>query len=63
MVKAIKLQTQYAKYTDVYVLNGEDELGYGKRSDFITMLYWSKSQGLLRYDKKDSVYWELVKKW
>lgn len=61
--KPSMLQTQYGSYHDVYVINGEDILDYGKRSDFITKLYWSKSNGLVRYDKKDSVYWELSKKW
>ncbi|MEO7306643.1 MAG: hypothetical protein ABIR78_08325 [Ferruginibacter sp.] len=57
------LQTQHGNYYDVYVFYGEDELGYGQRSNFITKIYWSKSNGLIRYDKKDSVYWELAKKW
>lgn len=61
--KPSMLPTQHANYNDVYVFNGEDELGYGKRSNFITKLYWSKSNGLVRYDKRDSVYWELSKKW
>lgn len=61
--KPSMLQTQYSNYNDVYVFNGEYELSYGKRSNFITKLYWSKSNGLVRYDKKDSVYWELAKKW
>lgn len=62
-VKPKVLKTPYRDYDDVYVFNGEDILGYSMRSNFITNLYWSKSQGLIRYDKNDSVYWELVKKW
>ncbi|MEO6253005.1 MAG: hypothetical protein ABIO79_06860 [Ferruginibacter sp.] len=61
--KPSPFKTQYGQYNDVYVFNGEDELGYGQRSNFITKLYWSKSNGLIRYDKKDTVYWELAKKW
>lgn len=62
--KPSTLQTQYGQYEDVYVINSEDYLGdFYKRSDFITKVYWSKSNGLIRYDKKDTVYWELAKKW
>ena len=60
--KPSAFQTKYGNYNDVYVFNG-DQLGYSERSNFITKLYWSKSNGLIRYDKKDTVYWELAKKW
>jgi hypothetical protein len=56
------LQTQYGQYNDVYVIIGEDYLDdFRQRNNFITKVYWSKSNGLIRYDKKD-VYWELEKK-
>jgi hypothetical protein len=58
------LQTQYGQYDDVYIINAEDYLGsFSQWSNFITKVYWSKSNGLIRYDKKDTVYWELAKKW
>jgi hypothetical protein len=56
------LQTQYGRYSDVYIINGEDYLGnLHQRSNFITKVYWSKSNGLIRYEKNDTVYWELSK--
>lgn len=58
----IKLQTSFGQYDDVYIIYPDDigmHLYY--RSGFVTKLYWSKSKGLIRYDKKDNVYWELVK--
>jgi hypothetical protein len=62
--KPSTLQTQYGHYDDVYVINAEDYLGtFHQRSNFITKLYWSKSQGLIRYDKMGDVYWELKKKY
>jgi len=62
--KPVTLQTSYGQYDDVYVINAEDYLGtFHQRSNFITKVYWSKSNGLIRYDKKDTVYWELAKKW
>jgi hypothetical protein len=32
-----------------------------QRSNYITKVYWSKSQGIVRFDKKDN-YWELIEK-
>ncbi|MBI3138419.1 MAG: hypothetical protein HYZ15_07530 [Sphingobacteriales bacterium] len=62
--KPSTLQTRYGHYDDVYVIHGEDYLGnYYGRSNFITKIYWSKSQGLIRYDKKDTVFWELLMKY
>ena len=62
-IKPFTLQTQYGKYDDVFLFNSEDYLDkFRQRSNFITKVYWSKSNGLVRYDKKDTVYWELAKK-
>ncbi|MEO5946608.1 MAG: hypothetical protein ABIP79_07295 [Chitinophagaceae bacterium] len=61
---ASTLETQYGQYKDVFVISAEDYLGNLKqRSNFVTKVYWSKSSGLIRYDKKDNIYWELAKKW
>jgi hypothetical protein len=61
--KPLSLQTKIGQYTDVYEINGEDYTGsFSQRSNFITKVYWSKSQGLIRYDKRGGVYWELEKK-
>jgi hypothetical protein len=61
-VSLTSVETTYGKYKDVYIIHPD---GYAKdflhRNNFVTKLYWSKSQGLIRYDKKDSVYWELVR--
>ena len=62
--KPVTLQTSSGQYNDVYIINAEDYLGnFQLRSNFITKVYWSKSNGLIRYDKKDTVYWELLKKY
>ena len=51
--KPSTLQTQYGRYNDVYIINAEDYLGnFQLRSNFITKVYWSKSNGLIRYDSK-----------
>jgi hypothetical protein len=57
------LATKHKTYNDVYVIDDEDWLNFRQRSDYVTKLYWSKSEGLIRYDKQDSVYWELTKKY
>jgi len=57
------LATKHKTYNDVYVIDDQDWLNFRQRSDYVTKLYWSKSEGLIRYDKQDSVYWELTKKY
>jgi hypothetical protein len=62
-VKPLTLQTAYGRYDDVYVIAGEDYLGtFRQRSNFVTKAYWSKSHGLVRYDKDNGICWELLKK-
>lgn len=62
-VKPIELKTLNGTFTDVYVINPIDNFGRKNRNDYVTKLYWSKSQGLVRFDKSDSEYWELIKKY
>lgn len=63
-IKPVTLRTAFYQYTDVYIFDGEDYLGnLYQRRDFITKVYWSKSQGLVRYDKRNGVHWELEKKY
>lgn len=60
-VKPVILKTKYAQYNDVYIINGEDYLGsFRKRYDFVTKIYWSKTKGLVRFDKQNNIYWELM---
>jgi len=60
-VVPITLKTKYNQYHDVYVIKSEDFLGFlNKRHGFVTKIYWSKTKGLVRFDKRDSVYWELA---
>ncbi len=60
-IKPLILQTFDGKYDDVYILESEDYLEtFSDRSNYVIRLYWSKSNGLIRYDKNYGVYWELV---
>ncbi|MDX5477359.1 MAG: hypothetical protein LPJ98_02785, partial [Cyclobacteriaceae bacterium] len=52
------VDTAYWEYNDVLVFTVDDY--YFDRSNFVVKLYWSKSKGLIRYDKKNGEYWELV---
>jgi hypothetical protein len=61
-IKFVSLSTKLKTYNDIILLSPESN-EYSDRSNFITKVYWSKSEGLIRYDKKDSVYWELTKKY
>ena len=55
-----KMDTSYDVYNDVYLIE-PDEYGrdFSNRANYVTKLYWSKSKGLIRYDKNDNLYWEL----
>ena len=57
------LATKSKTYTDICIIDDEDWLNFKQRSNYVTKLYWSKSEGLIRYDKQDGVYWELTKKY
>ncbi len=61
-IKLIPLTTKLRTYNDIILLNPESS-EYSDRGNFITKVYWNKSEGLIRYDKQDSVYWELAKKY
>ena len=62
-VKPVSLQTRNKTYNDIYIIDDVDWLNFKQRSNYITKAYWSKSEGLIRYDKQDSAYWELTKKY
>ena len=57
------LVTKTKTYKDVYIIDDEDWLNFKERSDYVTKLYWSKSEGLVRYDKQNGVVWELTNKY
>lgn len=61
-INPISLTTKLRAYNDIILLYPESN-EYADRSSFIKKVYWSKSEGLIRYDKQDSVYWELGKKY
>ncbi|MBN8864819.1 MAG: hypothetical protein J0H92_15710 [Sphingobacteriales bacterium] len=56
----VSLETSFGKYNDIYIIYPDDNAkDFYQLSNFVTKLYWSKSQGLIRFDKKDGVFWEL----
>lgn len=61
-LQLVSLVTKLKTYHDIVLLYPES-YEYSGRSDFITRICWSKSEGLIRYDKKDSIYWELTRKY
>lgn len=61
-LKGEALQTKSKTYYDIIVVIPDSD-EYADRSNYLTKVYWSKSEGLVRFDKKDSIYWELTKKY
>lgn len=62
IIKPVTFRTKSKQYNDIIILAPESN-EYSDRSNFLTKVYWSKSEGLIRFDKKDSVYWELTTKY
>lgn len=61
-VNPVSFRTSYGQYNDIYIIGYDNYANdFYNRSNFVTKIYWSKSEGLIRYDKKDGVYWELIK--
>ncbi len=54
-----KLKIQNKFYDDIWIFTATDRK-YEERDDFIEKLYWSKSKGVIRYDKKNGEFWELL---
>ena len=61
-MKQITLETPFGKFSDVLEIN-DTERRYSKRSKFVEKIYWSKSNGYLKFIKKDGKTWELIKKY
>ena len=59
-IRQTALTTKAGHLTDIIIIRPDSD-EYYNRNDFITNLYWSKSKGLIRYDKKDGLYWELTR--
>ena len=52
------------KYDDVYVINSDDDwINPNLKSTYVSRFYWSKSEGLIRYDMQDGEFWELTNKY
>ncbi len=55
---SITLETKSGTYKDVLKFKPESD-EYSNRGNFIDAVYWSKSAGLIRYDKRDGVIWTI----
>jgi hypothetical protein len=62
-VQFTSIATKNKTYNDVYIIDDQDWLNFKQRSNYVTKLYWSRSEGLIRYDKQDGAYWELTNKY
>src|SRR5690606_21156264 len=61
-INLVSLETSYGKYDDVYIIYPDNYAkDFYNRNDSVSKLYWSKTKGLIRYDKTAAVYWELGK--
>lgn len=61
-LRPITLKTKRKPYYDIYIIEDEDWMNFKQRSNYVTRAYWSKSEGLVRFDKQNNIYWELTDK-
>jgi hypothetical protein len=62
-IRPASLKTSRKTYYDIYVIDDIDWMNFKQRSNYVTKAYWSKSEGLIRFEKQDDVYWELTDKY
>jgi hypothetical protein len=62
MVKTISVNTPAGRFDDVLFIKPHvaPMPKYREGNDYVNLIYWSKSAGLVRFSKADSTNWELV---
>ena len=60
----IELQTDYKTYKDILVIEPDtSNYKWSSRDHFVLRMYWSKSEGLVRFDKNNNDHYTLTKKY
>jgi hypothetical protein len=58
------LKTDCKIYNDILVIQPDSSnQKWSKRDHYVLRMYWSKSDGLVRYDKNNNVHYTLTKKY
>ena len=60
-IDLVELRTTYRNYEDIIIIESEDR-EYREKEHFIERIYWSMSDGYVRYDLKGGAYWQLIDK-
>lgn len=62
--KLINLQTNLKTYNDILLIEPDtSNRKWSSRDHYVLRMYWSKSEGLVRYDKNNEVQYTLTKKY
>jgi hypothetical protein len=62
--KLSNLQTNYKTYQDILLIEPDtSNQKWASRDHYILKMYWSKTQGLVRFDKNNNIYYSLTKKY
>lgn len=59
----LTLVTRFGQRIEGYKIIVEREPLLDELPDCVTTFYWSKADGLVRFDRKDGISWELIKKY
>ena len=60
-LETITIKTPFGVISDVIQLN--DISNYKYPENKIRKIYWSKNLGVIRFEKNDSIFWELINKY
>ena len=58
-IKPQKVKVFDNTFDDVYILYPQDFLYRKDEKNFVTKVYWSKTKGVVKYVRRDGVYWGL----
>lgn len=62
--KLINLQTNLKTYNDILLIEPDtSNQKWSNRDHYVLRMYWSKSEGLVRYDKNSDINYTLAKKY
>lgn len=62
--KLMTLQTNIKSIDDILLIEPDtSNQKWSNRDHYVLRMYWSKSEGLIRYDKNNDIYYTLTKKY
>lgn len=58
----VKLKVPFGEFNDVLIIEDTEE-EYAHRTNYVKKIYWSRSEGYVKWEKLDGTTWELKNKY